>query len=184
MKIILTIFLLTISNSTVWGQFSTNLINHVAIGDRGISFSISDEKYEKDEIKQLFDLEIVASAPLFWILQNTTNRDANVHFEGIDHAFAFKLYDYNGQEVPLSDYGKSMSVGPINYSNRIFTGIRFIGVSKNGVSIRDFPSVDKLFNISNSGGYLLEVKYWHSNLASKELKWELSEPVRLKVVKK
>ena len=169
---------------TMYAQTNGSLTNHVPIGNRGISFTISDETKSQSESVWFFDKEILSDASLRWILHNPTTNHANVHFQGINHTFSLKLFDERGHEVPLTTDGTNMILGPIVNTNHIIAGnVRFIGLSPGDIEVMDFPSVDKLFEIPHPGGYVLEARYWYRDLVVRPSKWQLSEPIRLKVIK-
>jgi hypothetical protein len=151
-------------------QTNLTLTNHIVIGNSGICLSIAN---------QVPDKEVMANSPLYWILDNTTsNQFTSVCFIGMEHAFSTKLFDSQGHIVPLTDYGTQMNSGPV-VTNHLYTSHRtFQGV-------RDFPSVEKLFRISASGAYILEVRYWYWDYWTKTNKqFRLTDPVRLKVIKR
>jgi len=156
--------------------------NHVPIGNRGLSFTITDET-NSNHAMWFSDTYLFSDVPLYWILDNTTNVDAKMHFDGFHHAFALKLFDQNGNEMPLTDFGKKMVSGPPAYDD-VASDIHFIGLSQGLVDKMDFPRIDTLFEMPKPGEYVFEARYWYQPLDKKIWSWELSDPIRLKVEKK
>ena len=155
--------------------------NHVWIGNRDLCFSISDETADKGDKTRFFDREIFSDVPLFWILHNPTTNTANTHSLGVQRTFALKLFDSQGREIPLTEYGSSMNLGP-KTSRSGSESVHFFSLSPDQVDVRDFPIIDRLFQIPATGNYLLEVRFWYRDKSLKQ--WQRSDPVRLKVIKR
>jgi hypothetical protein len=180
MKIVLNILAVIICSLNTGAQTKATLTNHILIGNRNLYFSISDEIAEKTPTARFFDEQVFADAPLFWVLHNQSTNYANVHFQGLDHTFEFKLTNAKGEELPLTDHGRRLNSGPILHTNRpIASSIHFISLVSQQVDVRNIPAVEKMFKIPKSGTFLLEVRYWYRDMAFKD--WRLSDPVRLKV---
>ena len=162
MKTIVCLILASVTFSA-FTQTNTLLTNDIAIGNRNVSFSIRDYSNTNGET------EVLSNDALSWILRNTTDKDGKVHWEGIEHTFSVKLFDAQGHEVMFTDYGKQMNSGPFPLPK---TGsIHLIGLSPNKVSVRDFPPIDKLFQIPKPGDYTFEARYWYIEIGTG--KWRL-----------
>lgn len=175
---------------TLWAEVAsaqTNmpLANHVLIGNKGVCFSITDEGYtgSTNLTNWFFDKQIFADAPLHWILDNATNKHEAFVFQRIQHTFSVNLLDTNGNEVPLTDYGQKMNSGPIIHHWPIAASVHMIGLQPGKVDDMDFPALRNLFFIPSEGDYTFEARYWYIPIGSGS-KWQLSDPVRLKVIKR
>ena len=158
----------------VCGQTNTLLTNDVVIGNRNLSFSIED--YGNTNGAR----EVFSDSRLSWVLHNPTEKYSRVHSEGLERTFSLKLFDNQGHEMSLTDYGKGMNSGPFPLPK---TGsIHFIGLPPGDVSVRDFSSIDKLFQIPKPGDYTFEARYWYIEIGPGQ--WKLSDPVRLTVIKR
>jgi hypothetical protein len=157
----------------VVAQTNIFLTNDIAIGNRNVWFIIKDYGSTNG------DKTVFADKPLNWILYNPTEKFGNVHWQSLERTFSLKLFDSQAHEVPLTDYGKEMNSGPRPLPA---TGsIHMIPLPPKDVSVRDFPSIDQLFQIPKPGDYIFEARYWYRDATKKE--WTLSDPARLKVIK-
>lgn len=167
--------LTNISALSAIADADTALTNDVAIGNRHLCFIIEDHNSTNGS------REVSSEKPLSWILHNPTTNYANVHWQKLDWTFSLRLLDNQGHEVSLTDYGKEMNSGPKPFPAT--ASIHLIGLQPGQTAVMDFTSIDKLFKIPNPGEYIFEARYWYIEIGSNG-KWKLSDPVRLKVIKR
>jgi hypothetical protein len=162
----------------------TLLVNHVEINGKGIRFTLTDEPFAgaTNWSKQFSDDQIFADAPLFWILQNTTNKDAVLVDQGIQHTFSLKLFDFRGDEIPPTDYGKWMNSGPVIPHKPVAASVHLMRLSPGQINDMTFPALTNVFRFSDAGQYTFEARYWFMN--NTITNWQLSAPVRIKVIKR
>ena len=158
-------------------QSSQLLTNDVPIGTGGMRLIITDNDDATSTQEISSQLELSADKDAHWVLHNSSsNFWQSVVFKGMNNSFAFELRTTNGISIPKSAKGKAMSVGSKSLTN-IYAG-RTVRI---GEGMQDFPKLTEVFNFPSNGVYILEVRYWSWN--STKQKFELTEPVRLKVIK-
>ena len=153
------------------------LTNDVLINNAGMRLIITDEETPASLKAMAADKEVFADRPMYWMLHNTSsNQWQSVLYLGITNSFDFDMKTTNGFFVPKTANGKTLSVGPKSLTN-INAG-RAIRIRE---GMQDFPQLTELFNFPSNGVYILEVRYWSWDSAKR--KFELTEPVRLRVIK-
>lgn len=123
-----------------------------------------------------------ADVPLYWILSNVTNRHSGLVYQGMEHTFSLKLFATSGVEIPLTEYGKRMNVGPHPWG--LANSVHLLGLNNGEFELRNFPALTNFFQIPRAGEYLFEARYWYLPNNAGLSGWQLSEPVRLEVIKR
>jgi|ERR1035437_3186710 hypothetical protein len=182
MRITFYLPLLAISTFVAHAQVDVALTNHVPLRNRGLSFSISDGS-KQDDIARFSTKEVFSDVRLVWALDNTAEKEIGIRSPGVQPTtFLLRLFDNAGKEVPLTEFGKYISGGPRTNHVTVAESIHFIRLSPGQTSIQYFYRIDWLFQIPKPGDYTFEARYWYIEIAPRQ--WKLSDPVRLKVIKR
>ena len=164
----------------VIAQANLSLTNDVPIVDYGMRLAFCNSDIDMTDPQHIFDQHVLrADRDIEWMLHNTTsNTFLSVVFLGDTNSFDFHLFSTNGVEIPKTDKGKAMSVGPVSITELQSNP----NIYHEGAGLRDFPRLPDLFQFPSDGIYILEIRYWGWSPSAK--RFILSSPVRLQVVKK
>ena len=157
--------------------FNSSVTNDVVVSVPEMRLIISDDDNVTSFAEMGRDTEVDADRDLMWVLRNSSDTGWNrVIFLGMSNSFAFDLKTTNGVPIPKTRKAQSMNAGPKSLTN-LRAGRRI----RMGPGIQDFPRMTELFYFPSNGIYLFELRYWSWSFSNK--KFELSPPVRLRVIK-
>jgi hypothetical protein len=161
------------------GTSDQALTNDVPILQSGMRLGLCEGTFSGSSVESILaKKELDAESDLTWILRDSlTNHSGNVVFLGMSNSFAFELKTTNGTLIPKTIKGQAMSAGPQSLTN-----LREAKAKRIAMGFRDFPRMTELFEFPSNGVYVVELRYWNWN--GFENRFQLSDPVRLRVVKR